>query len=126
MGNTNYNDHDDGNVNANKATHHTDLFHLLGSQRPDYRWLVIGPKRSGSIFHIDPNQTHAWNAVIRGRKKWIFYPPHITPPGVMCSDDGADVTVPLSTGEWLLTFWKYHLECRKHPDPLCRPLECIV
>ena len=120
-------DNDDDNIsNSMKLRHHTDLFHLLGPQRPDYRWLVIGPKRSGSIFHIDPNQTHAWNAVIRGRKKWIFYPPHIAPPGVMCSDDGADVTVPLSTGEWLLSFWKYHLECRKHPDPSCRPLECIV
>jgi hypothetical protein len=27
------------------------------------------------VFHIDPNATHAWNACIRGRKRWIFYPP---------------------------------------------------
>ena len=59
----------------------TDLFRLLGSsRRPDFRWLIVGPKKSGSIFHIDPNMTHAWNAVIRGRKKWIFYPPLISPP----------------------------------------------
>lgn len=53
----------------------------------------------------------AWNACIKGRKKWIFYPPSISPPGVYVTDNGSDVTVPLSTGEWLLTFWfwKYHL-----------------
>lgn len=58
----------------------TDLFRVFGKSRPDHRWLIVGPKKSGSIFHIDPNMTHAWNAVIRGRKKWIFYPPHISPP----------------------------------------------
>jgi hypothetical protein len=77
----------------------TDLFRVLGeSQRPDYRWLVAGPARSGSLFHIDPNQTNAWNLCIRGRKKWIFYPPGVSPPGVECSVDGADVVVPISTG----------------------------
>lgn len=65
---------------ANKHPH-TDLFRLFGPQaRPDYRWLIVGPAKSGSIFHIDPNFTNAWNAVIRGRKKWIFYPPHVSPP----------------------------------------------
>ena len=47
-----------------------DLFSVLGDSRPDYRWLIIGPARSGSSFHIDPNSTSAWNAAIRGRKKW--------------------------------------------------------
>ena len=28
--------------------------------------------RPGSTFHIDPNSTSAWNAVIRGAKKWIL------------------------------------------------------
>jgi hypothetical protein len=111
---------------SNHATHGSDLFNLLGSRRPDHRWMVIGPKRSGSIFHIDPNETNAWNVLIQGYKKWIFYPPHVNPPGVSRSEDGADVTVPLSTGEWLLTFWKYHLDARKDPDLNRRPLECIV
>ena len=51
-----------------------------------------GPARSGSIFHIDPNQTNAWNVCVKGRKKWIFYPPNQNPPGVVSSADGADVT----------------------------------
>jgi hypothetical protein len=31
-----------------------------------------------------------------------------------------------SAGEWLLTFWKYHLEARQDPDPRRRPLEVIL
>ena len=34
-----------------------DLFDLLGTHRPDSRWLIIGPERSGSTFHKDPNGT---------------------------------------------------------------------
>lgn len=39
------------------------------------RWLIIGPHRSGSSFHVDPNATCAWNAVVSGAKKWILFPP---------------------------------------------------
>lgn len=41
-----------------------DIFSVLGDQRPDHRWLIMGPERSGSTFHKDPNATSAWNAVI--------------------------------------------------------------
>lgn len=34
-----------------------DLFAALSHQRPDHRWLIIGPERSGSTFHKDPNAT---------------------------------------------------------------------
>jgi len=113
-----------------------DLFSVLGARRPDWRWLIIGPDRSGSSFHVDPNRfpaappvprralsvprrahaplataqprrppaphrgraprrrsTGAWNAVISGRKKWVMFPPHATPPGVAPSVDGAEVQV---------------------------------
>jgi hypothetical protein len=32
-------------------TFREDLFTLLGDFRPDHRWLIIGPERSGSSFH---------------------------------------------------------------------------
>ena len=82
-----------------------DLFGVLGDCRPDYRWLIVGPKRSGSSFHKDPNATSAWNAVISGRKKWILFPPDFTPPGVHASDCGLHVATSVSIIEWFLNFY---------------------
>jgi Cupin-like domain len=104
-----------------------DLFGILGEgRRPDHTWLIVGPKRSGSVFHIDPNGTHAWNAAICGRKRWIFYPPGVTPPGVHPSDDGDEVALPLSIGEWLFQFWDEHCRRKKSAPLHERPLECTA
>ena len=104
-----------------------DLLSALGPRRrPDHRWLIMGPMRSGSAFHIDPNATHAWNAPVRGRKRWIFYPPGVPPPGVLPSPNGDDVAMPVSLGEWFLTYWDAHASRMSDPDPSRRPLECTV
>lgn len=95
---------------ADVSSHHdasavrSDLFSLLGLLRPDHRWIIAGPARSGSGWHKDPNGTSAWNAVLNGRKAWMMLPPHVTPPGVYVSEDEAEVTAPLSIAEWLLEF----------------------
>lgn len=39
--------------------------------RPDYRWLLIGGIASGTIMHVDPCNTSAWNALLEGSKLWI-------------------------------------------------------
>ncbi|CAB9505139.1 demethylase and lysyl-hydroxylase [Seminavis robusta] len=104
-----------------------DLFQVLGEgKRPDHTWAILGGSHSGSVFHIDPNATHAWNAAICGRKRWIFYPPSITPPGIHPSADGDEVALPLSIGEWILTFWRDHQERKKNAPPHERPLECTA
>ena len=82
-----------------------DYFSALGAGRPDYRWLIAGPARSGSTWHVDPNGTSAWNGVVRGAKKWLLCPPGAPPPGVAASADGAHVTCPLALTEWLLSFY---------------------
>ena len=89
-----------------------DLFARLPSDcRPDYRWLIVGGTRSGSGWHVDPNASSAWNAVIRGSKKWILTPPGRPPPGITASDDGATVTAPVSLYEW------YHPNPNPHHNP---------
>lgn len=86
-----------------------DLFKLFQSQqdgakscRPDYRWLIVGPGRSGSTFHKDPNATSAWNANISGMKLWIMLPSHIQPPGVGVDNEESEVTSPVGVAEWCI------------------------
>lgn len=105
-----------------------DLFAVLGPQRPDDKWLIIGPERSGSTFHKDPNATSAWNAVLRGAKYWIMFPSSSKlppPPGVYVSADQSEVTSPLSIAEWLLGF---HALARHTPgciEGICRAGEIL-
>ena len=92
-----------------------DLFDAPGDQRPDSRWMIMGPKRNGSTFHKDPNATSAWNAVLTGSKYWLMFPSGKgidTPPGVIVSDDQSEITSPLSIAEYLLTF---HALARQTP-----------
>ncbi|KAI0383807.1 Clavaminate synthase-like protein [Hypomontagnella monticulosa] len=102
-----------------------DLFELLGEERPAHRWLIVGPKRSGSTFHKDPNGTSAWNAVLEGSKYWIMFPPTAQVPGVYVSEDSSEVTSPLSIAEWLLEF---HAEARALPgcvEGVCKAGEIL-
>jgi Cupin-like domain len=107
-----------------------DLFSLLERDghpggRPDHCWLIMGPLRSGSAWHVDPNATSAWNAVVLGCKHWIMFPPGCTPPGVMASDDGAHVAQPSSLVDWYLNFYDAcHERGRERRQKLPAPMEC--
>lgn len=58
-----------------------DLFDLAkidneeDSNRPPFRWILIGPERSGTGMHVDPLWTNAWVTVLQGKKRWMLFPP---------------------------------------------------
>lgn len=41
-----------------------------------------------------------------------MYPPHVVPPGVHPSADGADVAAPVSLVEWFLNFYEEAKEAK--------------
>ncbi len=84
-----------------------DLYDLLEPPfRPEHAWLLVGSDGGSSKWHVDPNSTSAWNAVILGSKKWLLLPPHLgPPPGVECSGDGFAVRQPLTLTEWFEGFY---------------------
>ncbi|KAI4388722.1 hypothetical protein MLD38_001027 [Melastoma candidum] len=98
-----------------------DFFDVLDDeQRPPFRWLIIGPERSGASWHVDPALTSAWNTLLSGRKRWALYPPGKVPLGVTVhvSDENGDVHVDTPTSlQWWLDYYPLLAEEDK-------PIEC--
>ncbi|KAF5193236.1 Bifunctional arginine demethylase and lysyl-hydroxylase jmjd6 [Thalictrum thalictroides] len=98
-----------------------DFFDVLDrDQRPPFRWLIIGPERSGASWHVDPALTSAWNTLLCGRKRWALYPPGRVPLGVTVhvSEEDGDVNIDTpSSLQWWLDIYPMLAEQDK-------PIEC--
>ena len=76
------------------------LAYLPDEKRPPYRWVMVGPRGSGTDVHRDPSGTGAWNALLSGEKLWALVDPTLTPEEVG-ADAVADTT---PVGDWFVTF----------------------
>lgn len=72
----------------------------LGEIRPPWRWILIGPERSGTGLHIDPLWTNAWVTVIQGKKRWLLFPPS-TPKDQIGMGNGPQI----NSATWFHTFY---------------------
>lgn len=98
-----------------------DFFDVLDDQRPPFRWLIIGPARSGASWHVDPALTSAWNTLLSGRKRWALYPPGRVPAGVTVhvNEEDGDVNIESpSSLQWWLDVYPLLADIDK-------PFECI-
>ncbi|KAJ1558393.1 hypothetical protein HK096_001405 [Nowakowskiella sp. JEL0078] len=104
-----------------------DYFSVLGSQRPPFRWIVIGPERSGASWHIDPMGTSAWNALLSGRKRWALYPPSMLPPGIEFGKnaDGSNYFKSPTSLLWYLEIYPYLPPDRKPIEIVQEPGQII-
>jgi hypothetical protein len=79
---------DDGTLNLENYISVPSLFPLTDGLmsaifsnvfRPEYRWFLLGKKNSGFGIHTDPFNTHAWNTLVFGKKRWALLPPSTSP-----------------------------------------------
>ncbi|CAN8233943.1 unnamed protein product [Cochlearia groenlandica] len=100
-----------------------DWFEILDKEnRPPYRWLIVGPERSGASWHVDPTLTSAWNTLLCGRKRWALYPPGKVPLGVTVhvNEDDGDVSIDTpSSLQWWLDYYPLLADEDK-------PIECTL
>jgi len=90
-----------------------DLFSIVpDSVRPPWRWFLLGGQRSGTDIHTDPLGTSAWNAVVQGRKLWVFFPPDSDPNTVSPEHRRGK----RSAIEWFLDVWP-SIDQQKHQTP---------
>ncbi|EER44653.1 JmjC domain-containing protein [Histoplasma capsulatum H143] len=101
-----------------------DLFSVLGPDRPDHRWLIIGPPRSAAPSQ-GPHDT-ALERVCAARSAGAGAGPALpSPPGVYVSADHSEVTSPLSIAEWFVGFHGAARRMQGCVEGVCRAGEVL-
>lgn len=71
------------------------------------KWIIKGPRGSGSSFHTDSFGCFSWSLVFQGKKIWTFYPPECIPPGMRTKkNEGICIYQSPSPSIWHINFYK--------------------
>lgn len=96
-----------------------DFMAWLGKvHRPPWKWLLIGPKNSGTSIHIDPLGTSAWNRLLYGEKLWLLFPP-VTSADLL-KLNAKDCLYSEEASDWITTMYP-RTQCNSWPQD-CQPL----
>jgi hypothetical protein len=107
----------------------------LEDETPEDRYLVIGPSAGGDKPHVDVENVSFWNALIHGRKRWLFFlPAHLE---IMRANKPAEVAEWSATHPYTQTSYAWHTYSYakvsrgwtgswwRGSDPSLRPFECF-
>jgi hypothetical protein len=82
---------------------HSPLDSLPPDLRPAVRYLLLGPERSGTFIHQDPELTATWNVVTEGRKRWAMLDPSV--PASLARRESPPEGCDWSIQEWFEREW---------------------
>ena len=106
-----------------------DLFNVINDddERPPYRWILIGPERSGTGMHIDPLYTNAWVTVLQGKKRWMLFPPMTPSKDIgMINDDDNGLEISSNSIPSIIWFKEYYKKVTSKDWPTCyKPIEVL-
>ena len=75
---------------------------IIDRVRPKSRkWLLIGPRGSGTDVHTDPPGTSAWNSVVHGAKRWAFIDSNVPESVILGPSSHYEQGLPAS--EWFMS-----------------------
>lgn len=90
-----------------------DYMAYLGKEdRPPWKWLLIGPKNSGTALHVDPLGTSAWNRLLFGEKIWLLFSPETPGELLQLNHSGSYCE---EACDWMITMYP-RTQCNSWPQ----------
>ena len=125
--NNNLHIHDDDDASQNDHSLQDDEHSIDGTGvKPPYRWILMGPERSGTGIHIDPIGTHAWLTLTEGCKRWILFHPD-TPPSAIGYLTHTDTGQQVPSVVWFDEWWiQGRLAKQQQQQRLDKPIQYVT
>ncbi|KAJ9459244.1 Bifunctional arginine demethylase and lysyl-hydroxylase psr-1 [Diplonema papillatum] len=87
----------------------SDVYALTPETRalfPKHKFVLVGGQRTGANMHQDPMGTSAWNTLVAGRKRWVFFPPNTDPSVLMTGEEPSEASATQPTSGYVMSMGK--------------------